>query len=252
MVTTELTSAKDPLARPLLQAAAKSGVRYFKTGYWHYSGIARRPRAARRGRRGARRAHRLGRECGIELGFHNHNGYVGAALWDIAPAMDRLDPKWAGYYFDPRHAVAEGGGGSWKAATHLVAPRLKMIALKDFFWEKTAKGWVIQNCPMGEGAVDWAWMARRQRGTIRRADLAAPRVRDPGLDRDGADHTNARGGGEGPGLRETIFQVKRSVAVSGASDPGCRSRRGWLFCRFLAGDDSPLRVTAARIRTKGN
>src|SRR5215211_5150016 len=37
MVTTELTSAADPLAKPLLQAAAKSGVRYFKIGYWHYS-----------------------------------------------------------------------------------------------------------------------------------------------------------------------------------------------------------------------
>ena len=37
MVTTELTSASDPLARPLLQAAARSGVRFFKTGYWHYS-----------------------------------------------------------------------------------------------------------------------------------------------------------------------------------------------------------------------
>jgi sugar phosphate isomerase/epimerase len=102
----------------------------------------------------------LGKECGIELGFHNHNGYVGAALWDIAPAIDKLDPKWAGYYFDPRHAVAEGGGGSWKAAAHLVAPRLKMIALKDFYWNKTPKGWAIENCPMGEGAVDWASMAR--------------------------------------------------------------------------------------------
>ena len=43
------------------------------------------------------------------MGFHNHAAYIGAALWDIAPAIDRLDPRWAGYYFDPRHAVAEGG-----------------------------------------------------------------------------------------------------------------------------------------------
>jgi L-ribulose-5-phosphate 3-epimerase len=160
MVTTELTSAEDPAARPLLQAAAKSGVRYFKTGYWYWSTSPDvRAQLAAVGEALAGLTE-LGKECGIELGFHNHNGYVGAALWDIAPAIDRLDPKWAGYYFDPRHAVAEGGGGSWKAAAHLVAPRLKMIALKDFYWNKTPKGWVIQNCPMGEGAVDWASMAR--------------------------------------------------------------------------------------------
>src|SRR5688572_15993238 len=37
MITTDLTSAASPVARPLLQAAARSGVRYFKTGYWRYT-----------------------------------------------------------------------------------------------------------------------------------------------------------------------------------------------------------------------
>ncbi len=170
MVTTELTSAADPLARPLLQAAAKSGVRFFKTGYWHYTASPDvRAQVAKVGD-ALTGLTTLARECGIELGFHNHNAYIGAALWDIAPAMDRLDPKWAGYYFDPRHAVAEGGGGAWKAATHLVAPRMKMMSLKDFYWEKTAKGWVIRNCPMGEGAVDWAWFGK----TIAEAKFAGP------------------------------------------------------------------------------
>ncbi len=160
MITTDLTSATSPVARPLLQAAAQSGVRYFKTGYWRYSASSDvRAQLAAAGEALVGLAS-LARDCGIELGFHNHAAYIGAALWDIAPAMDRLDPKWAGYYFDPRHAVAEGGGGAWKAATHLVAPRLKMVALKDFFWQKSAKGWTIQNCPLGEGAVDWPWVAK--------------------------------------------------------------------------------------------
>jgi sugar phosphate isomerase/epimerase len=170
MITTELTSAADPLARPLLRAAAKSGVRFFKTGYWHYAAAPDvRAQVAKAGD-ALTGLTTLARECGIELGFHNHNAYIGAALWDIAPEMERLDPKWAGYYFDPRHAVAEGGGGAWKAATHLVAPRLKMMSLKDFYWEKTAKGWVIRNCPMGEGAVDWAWFGK----TIAEAGFAGP------------------------------------------------------------------------------
>src|SRR5437870_1333623 len=37
MVTTELTSAGDPAAKPLLLAAARNGVRYFKPGYWRYT-----------------------------------------------------------------------------------------------------------------------------------------------------------------------------------------------------------------------
>lgn len=169
MVTTDLTSAENPHARPLLLAAAKHGVRCFKTGYWHYRSADVRTQAAATGAALAGLA-ALARDCGIQLGFHNHAGYVGAALWDVAPAIDRLDPAWAGYYFDPRHAVADGGGGAWKAAAHLALPRLKMLALKDFVWEQTPKGWRTQNCPLGDGMVDWAWMGT----AVREAGFAGP------------------------------------------------------------------------------
>jgi len=169
MITTELTSPGDPTARPILETAARHGVRFFKTGYWHYRSPDVRAQLAETGRALEGLA-AIARDCGIQLGFHNHTAYVGAALWDIAPAMDRLDPRWAGYYFDPRHAVAEGGGGAWKSAAHLVLPRLKMMSLKDFFWERTAKGWRIRDCPLGEGAVDWAWIG----GTVREARFAGP------------------------------------------------------------------------------
>jgi sugar phosphate isomerase/epimerase len=170
MVTTDLTSANDPAARPLLQAAARSGVRYFKTGYWRYTSSPDvRAQVAAAGDALAGLA-ALARDCRIEMGFHNHAGYIGAALWDIASAIDRLDARWAGYYFDPRHAVAEGGGGAWKAAVHLVAPRLKMIALKDCFWTKGQKGWSIEDCPLGEGMVDWGWMG----SALRAARFSGP------------------------------------------------------------------------------
>jgi sugar phosphate isomerase/epimerase len=160
MVTTELTSANNPLAKPLLQAAARAGVTYFKPGYWRYSSSPDvRAQVGKVGEDLAGLA-ALARDCGIELGFHNHSAYIGGALWEIAPAMDKLDPKWAGYYFDPRHAVAEGGGGTWKAAAYLVAPRMKMMAIKDFFWEKSAKGWMIHDCPLGEGQVDWTFVGK--------------------------------------------------------------------------------------------
>jgi sugar phosphate isomerase/epimerase len=173
MITTELTSAEAPTARPILQTAAKHGVRYFKTGYWRYATAPAHPdvraQVAAAGTALAGLA-ALAKEYGIELGFHNHAGYIGAPLWDIAPAMDRLDTQWAGYYFDPRHAVADGGGGSWRAATELVAPRLKMLAVKDCYWMKSPKGWVIENCPLGEGMVDWSAVT----SIVRAARFAGP------------------------------------------------------------------------------
>ena len=170
MITTDLTSASVPVARPLLQAAARSGVKFFKTGYWRYSSAPDvRAQVAETGKALEGLA-ALARECGIEMGFHNHQAYIGAALWDIAPFMDRLDARWAGYYFDPRHAVAEGGGGSWKAATYLVAPRLKMVAVKDCRWVKSPTGWAIENCPLGEGQVDWAFVGK----TLRDVQFGGP------------------------------------------------------------------------------
>jgi L-ribulose-5-phosphate 3-epimerase len=157
MITTDLTSARSEHARSVLESAARHGVRYFKPGYWQYSSPDVRGDVAAAAQDLSGLA-ALARECGIEMGFHNHAAYIGAALWDIAPAIDRLDSQSAGYYFDPRHAVAEGGAGAWKAAAHLVAPRLKMLAVKDCVWEKTPQGWMVENCPLGEGLVDWAWV----------------------------------------------------------------------------------------------
>jgi len=171
MITTDLTSADVPHARPLLEAAARGGVRWFKSGYWQYQSSDVRGELTQVGRALAGLAS-LARDCGIEMGFHNHEGYVGAALWDIAPAIDNLEARWAGYYFDPRHAVAEGGGGAWKAATHLVMPRLKMLAIKDCVWQKASDGWHIENCPLGEGLVDWTWFGSTLRATEFRGPIS--------------------------------------------------------------------------------
>lgn len=154
MITTGLTSVTDVTAKPILSTAGKLGVLYFKPGYYKYEFKNLRQELEKFGTQFSLLAE-LGQQFGLQCGFHNHEGNIGAPLWDVATFIDRLDPKWVGYYFDVRHAVVEGGGGGWKIATNLVAPRLKMIAVKDFFWEKSAKGWNVVNCPLGQGMVDW-------------------------------------------------------------------------------------------------
>jgi L-ribulose-5-phosphate 3-epimerase len=156
MITTELTSADDPPARAILSTAARHAIPLFKPGYYQYKmvNVRRELEAAASQFRGLVS---LGKQYGIQAGYHNHEEYIGAPVWDMASVMDTLDPKWAGFYFDARHAVAEGGVGGWKIATNLVMPRLKMVAAKDFRWEKTETGWAARNCPLGEGMVDWKY-----------------------------------------------------------------------------------------------
>jgi sugar phosphate isomerase/epimerase len=159
MITTEMTSASQPTAAAIFAAASAAGIGLIKVGYWRYALSDVRAEAAAMGRDLAGLAALASRHR-VTIGVHNHQGNLGSALWDIAPHIDPLDPQAIGYYFDPRHAVMEGGGIGWKAATLLAATRLKMIAVKDAFWEKGPRGWTARNCPMGEGMVDWAWMGR--------------------------------------------------------------------------------------------
>jgi L-ribulose-5-phosphate 3-epimerase len=154
MITTGLTSANDPAAQPTLAAAGKLGVPFYKPGYYKYAFKDVRAEVEQMAQQ-FRPLAELGRQHKMQVGFHNHAGYIGAALWDIAPVIESMDRQWVGYYFDPRHATVEGGDAGWRLALQLVTPRLKMVAVKDFFWEKTAKGWRQHNCPLGEGMVNW-------------------------------------------------------------------------------------------------
>ena len=154
MITTALVSASEPAAPVILETAGRERVRFFKTGYFRYrfADVRREIEEAGQGLRGLAA---LAARHGVELGYHNHAGYIGGPVWDIAPVMDALDPRAAGYYFDVRHAVVEGGDAGWRTGLLQAAPRLKMVAIKDFFWEKTDGGWKQRNCPLGQGMVDW-------------------------------------------------------------------------------------------------
>lgn len=154
MITTGLLSGNEPAARPTLQTAGKLRIPYCKPGYYKYAFANVRSELDKAMSEFTSLAE-VSQECGVQLGFHNHEGYIGAPIWDVANVIDSLPPKWVGYYFDIRHAVVEGGGAGWKIALNLAAPRVKMIAVKDSYPEKTSKGWGHRNCPLGEGAVNW-------------------------------------------------------------------------------------------------
>ena len=154
MITTELTSAADPAARPILSTAAQLQIPYFKLGYWRYTGnpLSDVQKAAS----DVRNLVELAKEYGITAGFHNHARNVGLAGWDGRLVVEDLDPKSIGYYYDANNAAEEGGVMGWEVTLRLALPRLKMAAFKDFYWAKVNGKWTSVACPLGEGMVNWS------------------------------------------------------------------------------------------------
>ena len=156
MITTAFTMASDPTLRAVLAIAGRMKVPLFKLGYWHYGAANQIERRVDEVRRDVAGLVAQGRVYGMAAGFHNHSGdYVGEAVWDIHAIIDGMDPDWIGYYFDPCHATAEGGEDGWNIAMRLALPRIKMVAVKDFYWAQANGHWNMQICPLGQGMVKW-------------------------------------------------------------------------------------------------
>ncbi len=154
MITTEVLAAT-PVARDIFAAAGKLSIPFLKPGYYRYKFVDVRRELEDAGSQFAELAALAG-QSGVRVGYHNHADYIGAPIWDMTKILDGLNPQWAGYYFDICHAVTEGGSAGWKIGFNLAAPRIFMIAIKDFFWERTASsGWRRRMCPLGKGMVDW-------------------------------------------------------------------------------------------------
>ena len=156
MITTSLVSAMEPYARNVLAIAGSMGVPYFKPGYWKWNGAANLEGRLLEVKRDIAGLAVLARGYRIAMGVANHSGdYVGESLWETRQLVADQDPQWIGYYLDPCHAAAEGGVGGWKVALQLALPRLKMLAVKDFYWAKEGGKWTVKMCPLGEGMVEW-------------------------------------------------------------------------------------------------
>jgi len=154
IIATAFTAADDRSAGPILATAAKAGVRLVRPGWYTYAGGDVRQELKQAAQKLAGLAALAGRHD-VALAYQNHVGNLGAAVWDLDALLTGLDPRRAGVYFDIRHAVAEGTGGSWKTALQLVATRVKVFSVKDFYWKRGEKGApAAVDCALGEGLVD--------------------------------------------------------------------------------------------------
>jgi len=152
MITTNLRSGSDPDARPILEAAAKLGIRYFRVGGHKYDETGD-PQQQLPGFIDALRSLAgLAEQYDMVAGYHNHSGFhqVGAPLWDLHRIVEAVGSDALGSNFDVGHAKVEGAYGAWQINARLLAPHVKMMAVKDFVWEDGRPRWI----PLGKGLVD--------------------------------------------------------------------------------------------------
>jgi sugar phosphate isomerase/epimerase len=91
--------------------------------------------------------------------YHTHSGFdvVGAPIWDLHELLTGFDPAAVGVNYDIGHATVEGGFGGWIDSFRVTGQYVRGIAVKDFLWEKNAKGeWRPAWKPLGEGMVNFS------------------------------------------------------------------------------------------------
>ena len=155
MMTTGITDPDDPYTVPTLKIAGRLGIGYYRMGYLSYKeelGVARTLESYKPQLRDLAA---LNKEYGLHGAYQNHSGTrVGGPVWDVWLLIKDLDPRWMGCQYDIRHAVVEGRT-SWPLGLKLLSSHIKITAIKDFRWARINGAWKIQDCPLGEGMVDF-------------------------------------------------------------------------------------------------
>jgi len=156
MLTTAITDPADAQSQTILTLAARYDIRHYRMGYYSYDqadDIAGRLNELKPMVRGLAE---LNQRFKVFGGYQNHVGeeYVGAPIWDIWELVRDLNPNWIGCQFDVRHATVDGAT-AWPVHYRLVAPYTRMLAVKDFRWKQINGKWEAENCPLGQGVVDF-------------------------------------------------------------------------------------------------
>src|ERR1017187_6644298 len=157
MISTALTSLEDKDAENVLGLASYIKVPFFRPGHWKFTGSPAIEMQLPLVQRQIAGLAQLARATNMAMGIHNFvDGVEGAAVPDIARVIRPFDPHLVGYCFDAGFATAQGGSNGFAAALELALPRLKMVAVRDFKWDREGGGPPkMAPCPLGEGVVDW-------------------------------------------------------------------------------------------------
>ena len=159
LITTDIVGV-DAGTEALLRVAAGLGIRRYRLGPIRYAANKPIDAQLREIAPRLRDLAQLNASLGIQGAIQNHSGadYFAAPVWDAYDVIRPLDPAAMGLAFDIGHATLEGGL-SWPIQARLAEPRLSLVYVKDFRWEKQDKGWTPVWCPLGQGLVNKKFFA---------------------------------------------------------------------------------------------
>ena len=202
MITTGLTKAQDKDAEQVLGLSTYIGVPFFRPGDWKFTGPVQIEMQLPYVQRDVAMLAQLGRFTKMAMGIHNYmDGAEGAAVRDIDRVIRPMDRQWVGYDFDVAAAMLEGGVAGFDAPFAAALPRLKMVTLRDFKWDRPAGGApMAKPCPLGDGAVDFA----RFFAALAKARFAGP-ITLP------VDHSPA---GEVEAIKHDLAFVRKQIAAA--------------------------------------
>jgi L-ribulose-5-phosphate 3-epimerase len=185
MITTAITDPADPLTESILATASQAGIRYYRMGYYRYDDSKSVHQTLNEARPKLRDLVDMNKHYNIAGAYQNHAGarYVGAPLWDLDHLFGDLDTRWIGCQFDIRHATVEGGM-VWPTHFRLMSRYINTLVAKDFKWTQAGKAWRAENCPLGEGMVDFP----RYFKMLKQAGIAVPIVLHLEYPIGGAEH----------------------------------------------------------------
>jgi sugar phosphate isomerase/epimerase len=171
MITTAVTDPDDALTARILATASKAGIRYYRMGYYQYQDSKSIQQTLSEAKPKLRDLAEMSKHYSIVATYQNHSGsqYVGACIWDLHSLLEDLDPRWVGCQFDIRHATVEGGT-TWPVHFRLMSGYINTLAAKDFRWAQIKGVWQPENCPLGEGMVDFP----RYFKMLKQAGITAP------------------------------------------------------------------------------
>jgi sugar phosphate isomerase/epimerase len=156
MITSGIVDARSPHAELVLRTASALNIRHYRWGGFSLDASKSIPQQIEDDKQRVRDLAALNHQFGECAMYHSHSGagVLGASIWDLYLLLKDFDPNRVGVNFDIGHATIEGGLGGWINSASLVAPMMRGVALKDFYWEKTANGnWEPRWCPIGQGMV---------------------------------------------------------------------------------------------------
>lgn len=155
MITTAVQDASDSTDQKIVETAGKEGIEFYRMNWLRYPENKTIPQAVEEFQQTVKALSQLNKKNGIVGCYQNHSGNLaGASLWELWDIIQKADKDYMGVQYDIRHGVVEGGM-SWKNGLRLIQPHIKILAIKDFVWQKRNGGYAVQNVPLGEGMVDF-------------------------------------------------------------------------------------------------